>query len=361
MRLQHPKVRLETRPNRKRNWISAYYDETGRRKFVTLGEKKTMTKAEAQVKLDAIVQKINVARTSKQINLRGTLGQYAEGAYLAHGRRKWKPSTAITSTQRIRQHIVNGELAGLRIAELTRNNMQAFLDKRGDGSYSLVNHLRWDLVAILDLAVSDGIIPRNQAKRLYTPTTAKLPKQPTLSMDQVGKLLAVLGLRERLFCRLAIYAGMRPGEIIALKWPDIQGGMARVDDRYYKGAAGTTKNRKARAVALSASVLADLELWRPYAVRSDGFIFASEAGTPIKYENIWQRDIRPKLKDIGLEWADFRAMRRTNSTLMKAAGADPKVSADNRGHGLGVAMEEYTHSTEEQKREAVGKLERMVQ
>ena len=89
-------------------------------------------------------------------------------------------------------------------------------------------------------------------------------------------------------------------------------------------------------------------------------MFESEAGTPIKYENLWQRYIRPRFEKIGLKWADFRTMRRTNSTLMRAAGADAKVSADNRGHGLGVAMEEYTHSTPEQKQEAVAKLEKMM-
>jgi integrase len=64
---------------------------------------------------------------------------------------------------------------------------------------------------------------------------------------------------------------MRPGEIIALRWNDIDAGMARVDDRYYKGRQGTTKNRKARMVALSESVQRDLANWRPFAIRADGF------------------------------------------------------------------------------------------
>ena len=50
------------------------------------------------------------------------------------------------------------------VSELNRLNMQAFLDARGDGSFYVMNHLRWDLVAILDLALSDGLIPRNQAR-----------------------------------------------------------------------------------------------------------------------------------------------------------------------------------------------------
>lgn len=255
-----------------------------------------------------------------------------------------------------------GELAGIPLASLNRDNMQAFPDRRGISSFSVVNHLRWDLKAICDLAVSDGILIRNQALQLFTPRTVVLPKQPVMTPEQVQQALEVLDLRERTFCRLAIYAGMRPGEIIALRWSDIKDGSALVDDRYYKGQQDAPKNRKPRTVALSATVQRDLAAWRAFVIADDALIFPSEnLKTPIKYENIWQREIKPRFEKISLAWADFRCMRRTNSTLMKAAGADPKVSADNRGHGIKVAMDEYTHSTAEQKAEAVRKLEDLIQ
>lgn len=359
MRTQRPAVHLD--PRTKRNWIGLYYKLDGKRTYVTLGAKATMTKSQAQAELNAILAPINLARGGRKISSSNTLAQYLQASYLPHGRRKWKPSTAVTTEQRMKQHITNGELANVQLHDLNRGNMQAFLDARSKGSYSLVNHLRWDLVAILDLAISDGALDRNQAKQLYTPRTVKLPEQPVMSPEQLHQALGVLDLRERTFCRLAIYGGMRPGEIIALRWTDIDSGMARVDDRYYKGKQGSTKNGKARMVALSASVQVDLELWQQFAITTDAFLFASEAGTPLKYENLWQRSIKPRFAKIGLAWADFRCMRRTNSTLMRAAGADAKVSADNRGHSLKVAMEEYTHSTADQKKDAVGKLERMVQ
>ena len=240
--------------------------------------------------------------------------------------------------------------------------MQAFLDCRGIGSYSVVNHLRWDLKAICDLAVSDGILDRNQAEQLFTPRTVALPKQPVMTPEQVQQALEVLDIRERAFCRLAIYAGMRPGEIIALRWSDIKGDHALVDDRYYKGEQDDPKNRKPRMVALSPAVQRDLSTWRAFAVADDALIFPSEnLRTPVKYENLWQREIKPRFAKIGLAWADFRCMRRTNSTLMRATGADAKVSADNRGHSLKVAMEEYTYSTVEQKAQAVQKLEDLIQ
>lgn len=358
MRLQHPKVHLDDR--HRKNWCGFYYNADGKRIRVTLGAKSVMNKAAAQMKLDGIVLDVNRQRAEKNITTASTVAHYVEGSYLKHGARKWKASTASTTVQRIRQHIVRGELADLKMSELNRGNLQAFLDARGGRSYSLVNHLRWDLIAICDLAVSDGVIQRNQAKEIYTPRTVRLPLQPVMTETDVLRALGVLDLRERLFCRLAIFAGMRPGEIIALRWPDIQNRMAIIDDRFYKGRNDSTKNRKPRKAALSSSVQSDLELWRHFAIGPEAFLFASEAGTPMKYENIWQRHIKPRFAGIGLAWADFRCMRRTNATLMKKAKADPKVSADNRGHGLGVAMEEYTHSTDDQKHEAVKKLEGLV-
>lgn len=359
---QHPKVRLDKRKGRRPTWIANYYDASGKRRMAKLGPKSDTTKAEAQVALDALLAPINRQRAVlRPITPQSTLAHFVEAAYIPHGERKWKKSTAGTTKQRIRQHVGGGSIAGVRLIDLNRTNMQAFLDGLGFESESVVSHLRWDLKAICDLAVTDGLIPRNQALELYVPQTVKLPERPVMTAEQAAAALAVLDLRERLFCRLAIFAGMRPGEIIALKWPDIEAGMARVDDRYYKGRQGTTKNRRPRMVALSASVQSDLKLWRAFAIDVESFIFPSEAGTPMKYENLWQREIRPRLKKIGLGWADFRAMRRTNATLMNAAGADPKVSADNRGHGVGVSQDVYTHATADQKAEAVKKLEGFIQ
>ena len=53
-------------------------------------------------------------------------------------------------------------------------------------------------------------------------------------------------------------------------------------------------------------------------------------------------------------------MRRTNASLGHKAGVDPKVAADQRGHGIGVSMEVYVQADIEQKQLAVRKLESAV-
>jgi len=58
-----------------------------------------------------------------------------------------------------------------------------------------------------------------------------------------------------------------------------------------------------------------------------------------------------------LEWVNFQVLRRTNASLSRKAKVDDKVSADQRGHGLGVSLGVYSISDLEQEVEAVTKLE----
>ena len=114
---------------------------------------------------------------------------------------------------------------------------------------------------------------------------------------------------------------------------------------------------------LAIHALADLQLWRALAqsVDPDYFVFPSEnPNKPISRRNIWARRILPRLQKVNLDWATFQCLRKTNATLSRKAGVDAKVSADQRGHGLGVSMEVYTASDRQQKREAVQKLESAV-
>ena len=70
--------------------------------------------------------------------------------------------------------------------------------------------------------------------------------------------------------------------------------------------------------------------------------------------------IRPKLKRLGLEWVDFQVMRATHASIGHRLKLDRKVTADQRGHGVGVAIEEYTKTSVKDKAVAAKKLEEAV-
>jgi hypothetical protein len=91
------------------------------------------------------------------------------------------------------------------------------------------------------------------------------------------------------------------------------------------------------------------------------YLFSSESGvTPLRPNNHWKRKIRPRLEQVGLTWVNFQVLRRTNASLSRQAKVDDKVSADQRGHGLGVSLSVYAISDLDQKIEAVTKLESAV-
>jgi len=77
-------------------------------------------------------------------------------------------------------------------------------------------------------------------------------------------------------------------------------------------------------------------------------------------DNVQRRFVQPKLATIGLGWVTFQVMRRTNASLSHKRGIDPKVAADQRGHGIGVSLDVYTRADLAQKLEAVRVLDSPV-
>jgi hypothetical protein len=89
-------------------------------------------------------------------------------------------------------------------------------------------------------------------------------------------------------------------------------------------------------------------------------VFAGEKGKPIWRDTLIYDHIRPKLKPHGLEWVDFQVMRATHASIGHRLKLDPKVTADQRGHGVGVAIEEYTKTSLKDRAVAAKKLEQEV-
>jgi integrase len=284
--------------------------------------------------------------------------------YLPFCRRGWKGSTEGTSEQIVRTHL-SSEFGERLLQSISREELQDFLDQKALklGS-SVVKHLRWFLSAIYKLALSDGLVRNNPAAELRIPKKCRPGRaMRSLTEEEVNQYLDVLDLREKLIARLAVFEGMRPGEILALRWKSVVSEMLRIVERVYKGVFDTPKAGKARDGGISDGTLELLKQWADLAQdpSADGFVFPSERlVTPLSRDNLWRRYMYPKLADIGLGWATFQVLRKTNGSLSKKVGVDPKIAADQRGHGLGVSLEVYTSSDIDQKRAAVKALEAAV-
>lgn len=339
------------------SWVGYWRDENGVKKSETLGLRKEMTKTAAREAVAEIVSKI------KRSSSRSSFGNFVRDIYLPFYTRKWKGSTKAKNSNRVDVHLVR-EFDECELSLFKRDGLQDFLDRKAKTySYSTVNHLRWDCRQIFGMAVSEGLIDRNPAELLFTPKCAARKEKRVMTVTDIRSMFGALEEREVLIRKLAILAGMRPGEIFALRWGRVGEAFADVQERVYEGILDTPKTTQSvRKAAMADGVVVALEHWRRASGNpgAEAFVFPSEKGTPMSKHNVWRRNMEPKLKKLGLRWANFLVMRRTFVSLNKARGADAKTIADQAGHDVGVSLRDYAQTPIEVKRSLVNELEKLV-
>jgi integrase len=342
-------------------WV-ARWRQDGERKARKLGRVSQMTKAQAQSELASIVAPIN-SRGSEPSE-RKSFGDFVRDVYLPFYRRKWKRSTVMTNEDRLKHHLTS-EFDARLLGSFGRDELQSFLDRKGTTlSFSVVDHLRWDLKQIFDMTVAEGYLRKNPALLLFTPRDCRRAATRVMTLEEVRQLLSLLDVRERLIARLALLAGMRPGEIFGLKWARLEADYADIRQRVYRGDIDSPKSvRSVRHAALSDGLVISIDNWRAVSLDTSGdaWVFPSEKLiTPLAKDNCWRRGFLPKLKPVGLAWANFQVMRRTHSSLLKELDVDPHVRAEQMGHTIDVNENVYTITSLKRRKEAVNALEKAI-
>jgi integrase len=342
-------------------WVGQWWEGQRRRNRV-LGPISTMTKSQAKTALDQILAGLQVSRGDMTKDM--SLSQFIEGVYYPFYRRKWKRSTAANNINRVNTHVVP-VFGDRRVTNFRRDDLQGFLDAKCAAglSFSMVDHLRWDLKQMFDMAIAEDLIGRNPAALLFTPSDAKRGERLVMTIEEVKRCFAVLDLRELLIVQLTIIAGMRPGEIFGLTWKRVGPDYADIRQRVYNGQVDSPKTvQSIRHAALSQGLLDALEQWKARSINTnpEAWVFPSERGTPLSRDNLLRRSINPKLKSVGLAWVNFQVMRRTHSTLMNNMGVEGKLVADQLGHSLDVNQNVYTKSPVERRKTVVDQLERSL-
>ena len=349
---------------RKRNGRSYWYGqwrEDGQCRSKEFGLCSQMSKGEAEAALAAILQPINVdagLRTRPTY----TFLRFIEEIYLPRCRGKWKVSTGMTEESRLQVHLV-GSLSQRMMHEISRIELQCLLDsKSNELARSGIDHVRFRLRSIFQLALSEGVVDWNPATTLYTPKQCRSGRERfVLTPQEAFKMIEVLDLREKLIARLATWEGMRPGEILALQVGDVGADSVSVRRRVYKGNIDSPKTRRSiRQVAMTNGTIGLLNSWmeRLRDREPSAWLFPSEGlATPLRRDNVWRRNMLPQLKKANLEWATFQVMRRTFATLSKQAGMDPHTRSAQMGNTVDVSENEYAVSQLEDKLAAVRKME----
>ncbi len=160
----------------------------------------------------------------------------------------------------------------------------------------------------------------------------------------------------------ALRAGLRRGEVVSLKWGDIQFGESDEDANRYilvqrNYAAGqftTPKSRKSRRVDLSKELrrtlleLRDKRLLDAFlkgqASIADELVFRSEAGTVLDAANLIHYHFLPTIEKAGLRRIRFHDLRHTFGSLLIQQGASLTYVKEQMGHSsISVTVDTYGH------------------
>ncbi len=213
-------------------------------------------------------------------------------------------------------------------------------------------------------AVEKGFLFRNPCDLVKLPKRSHTEMQ-VLTPEQTGVLLAsaesVKDNEQRTaIWALALYGGLRPQELMALKWDDLDGNTVRIKRAVVqlKGrgqfAIAECKTEKSRrAVVLSERALRCLAVHRVSQARSilklgqgysrRGFIFSTSTGNHLDISNL-RRWWYSALKTAGLPKIRLYDTRHTNATLLLGAGVHPKIVSERLGHStVTLTMDTYSH------------------
>ncbi len=287
-----------------------------------------------------------------------------------------RPTTERRYRDLIRTHITP-HLGGVRLAKLTALDVQRFYAERlraglSPGTVQLIHDV---LHKALKQAYRWGLILRNPAE-FASPPRPQEKEVITWSAEQVVAFLdAADGDDYRALWYLAVLTGLRRGELLGLKWEDLdlERGALSVQRSWSRAArdgwdVGSPKTKSSRRLlALSTTVVELLKAHRvrqlEYRLRvgatySDrGFVFTQFEGRPLHVNTIIPRF--HKLTDrAGLPRIRFHDLRHTSATLSLAAGTHPKVVQERLGHSsITMTMDRYSHTTMHMQQEEAQRLE----
>ncbi|MEJ7790987.1 MAG: tyrosine-type recombinase/integrase [Gaiellaceae bacterium] len=249
---------------------------------------------------------------------------------------RYKPSAIRGYEAALRDRIVP-ILGGKRLGDVQRRDVQKLADDLlAEGrDPSTIRNALMPLRVIFRRALEDGDVAINPCTHLRLPAV-RGRRERIAAPDEAQRLLAALPERDRPIWATALYSGLRRGELMALRWEeiDLAAGMIRVERSYDdKGHVEIEpKSRAGRRTVPIVEALRDILVDHKARLgRDEGLVFGSTKETPFHPSNLWRRAQtawkRAELEPIGLHEA-----RHTFASVLIAAGVNAKAITTYMGH-----------------------------
>ena len=292
---------------------------------------------------------------------------------------KVKPTTADNYRQILDRYILPN-LGSMALKDLTPVLIERMLlDLNKDHSESTVRLVSIVLAQGLDRAIKDHLLAINPAKVIERPKGKKKSVTPYTSSELKELLKALENHRLFAFFRLLAYSGARRGEILALKWSDLE---------FDKGTLSISKNRTRigrsvieqdstkggdgkRYIQIDSETLKILKKHRTDQIeermkagsawQEQNYIFTQTTGEPLDPSTPYQL-FKKVAKKIGLRSESLHSIRHLHATELLNSGVSVHLVKDRLGHSdISTTLRIYAHIRPEQKQEVADLFARAIE
>ena len=241
-------------------------------------------------------------------------------------------------------------LGKVKLVSLTPSQVERFLRKMADDGYAIktIRDTRSLLAGAIRRAERDGLVGRNAALLADLPAGSR-KRSSAMTLAQIGQLLGC-GLSPwwRAYISVGVMCGLRPGELLGLRWEDVDFAAKVIRIRHalqdQEGLlllADLKTDRSRRTLVMPAAVAAALRALRTQqaadklrlgSIYTDqGFVFCRADGRPARRQSVYA-GFRRCCKRAGIGEFHPHELRHTHVSVLSDAGVDMEVIADSVGH-----------------------------
>jgi integrase len=210
-------------------------------------------------------------------------------------------------------------------------------------------------------AVQWGYLDANPALYIERPRV-EIEEMEILTPPEIRRLLEAAEEPVRTLLLCAVLTGMRRGELLGLKWEDIdfEGNRIHVRRALWRGKFVTPKSRRSRR-AIDMGPTLKAALGRLTSRFKGEMVFTSPEGDVMDADNFSSRDWARVLRRSKLKRIRFHDLRHTYASLLIAQGAHPKYIQVQLGHAsIQTTLDRYGHLMPEMHEAEARKLDRLV-
>jgi integrase len=337
-----------------------------KRESTILGSVASMNKRQAMKAADELLRPLNLGKMSPFSEI--AFQDFIEKHFISNIFPTLKISTRKRYQSTLKTHLLPA-FGNQRLCDLQRIEIQTFVLQKLDSglSWETADHLRNLLSKVYRTAKKWGYFAGdNPASEIELPQKRQVREKHVLTPAQIPKLLQVLREPFRTMALVGILTGLRVGEILGLRWADVDfiSAELHVNQRCYRGDMDSPKTRSSqRTLPLSPVCVQSLTQLRAGSGPPEklNLVFQTSKGTPYSDTNILNRELKPSGRKIGAPWLNWHTFRRTHATLLQHAGGSLKDAQAQLGHSkLSTTLEIYTIPLPSSQRAAVENLSRMV-